>query len=295
MHTPHHTNRRTATALLLGALLPATGAWAVGGSPVSRMYENMARSNKRFATPQNQVRAEPTLIRGLYRLVNRQGEDMGFVNTAGTLYGSTSGFTHIPPKGGGTRQLSGAALEDLRQEMLMQLDAEQLIRVPYGDGGGRRVLLISALDCPVCKRLENTLAQVQGQLNTTFVVLPSALRPVSHPSGAKVWAQVSSLWCAPDQAQAWHAFWREGSLPPASSDGSACAFSSPQKAMQAYLDVFTALQCAGLEIKSVPSMVLENGSLLRYQRDHSNADWLRLLGPEGTPRHPTPTPRWLQT
>lgn len=289
MHLPPALTRRAATTWLLGvALLPSASAWA---NPVSRLYENMARSKKRFATPQDQVRAEPTLIHGLYRLVSRQGDGMGFVNAAGTLYGSANGFTYIPPQGGGPRPLSPAEQAAMQKEMLAALDTAQLIRVPYGDGGGRRLLLLSALDCPVCKKLEAKLLQLQDRLNTTFYIAPLSLRAPDSAAGPKAWGQVARLWCAPDRAQAWQTYWRDGSLPTASD--SACAFNSPQKAARAYLGLHAALLSAGVEIKGTPTLLLEDGRRLPFQSSRSDADWLRQLGPQTAPAQAAPAPQWL--
>lgn len=277
-----------ASALLLGSLL-INAAWA--DPVVGRLYANMHRGHMKLSVPKKQARAVPTLVKGLYRVEGPQGRSIGFTNAEGTLYGGSDGFSYLPADGSAVRRLTEQELADLRSEIVAGIDTSQLIRVQYGDGGGRRVLMFSALDCPICQLLENKLMQLQGSLDTTFYVVPASLRPMQMPAGQQAWQIVSRLWCAPDNGQVWRQFWAgQGQMPQARE---ACAFIEPQQAFNAYMSVHAALLQAGSKARGTPAMFLEDGSLLTYQTSRSDAEWLRVLGPQGAPAPAKPAKRWL--
>ncbi len=95
---------------------------------------------------------------------------------------------------------------DLQQEVIAAIDYDKLIKVSYGDGGGRKMVLFSAVDCGFCQRFEQDLMKKGSGVNTTFYVVPMSLQAFSGAGVAK-WQTVSRIWCADNSSAAWRKYW----------------------------------------------------------------------------------------
>ncbi|MDR0588625.1 MAG: DsbC family protein [Burkholderiales bacterium] len=79
-------------------------------------------------------------------------------------------------------------------------------------GDGSRVLyLFSDLDCPYCAVLEKTLSEMTNLTIYTFMYPLEEL----HPSAV---SKSKKIWCAPDRAKAWEAYFASKELPKNAGD-----------------------------------------------------------------------------
>ncbi|HEY4079185.1 MAG TPA: hypothetical protein VGM81_00695 [Burkholderiaceae bacterium] len=262
------------------ALLCAASARADASSDAShRLFTHLAQARLQLPVGEAQARASSTLVNQLYALSDSQGRALGYFNDAGTLLLDARGAQVLGPDG--LRALTPDETAALRLEVMQRIRYEALIKLVYGQGGGRRVLMFSALDCPYCRRFEDTLGFVGDQLNTTFYVVPSALVGIEG-DGISTWQKVSRIWCAESPGNAWEGFWSEGSLP-AGPAARSCEFAQPQSAVLANQQLRDILKAVGSRVFAVPQFVREDGVVLRSGGQMELRDLDMLFGPKGLP------------
>lgn len=262
---------------------------AVADSAAARLFARMAQSQLTFGLDVQQVETRATPVAGMFEVVERSnGQLVAYTNDAGTVYGNSNGFRALQPTG--DRPLTADESAELRREMLANLDPSLLIRVTYGDGGGRQILLRSAIDCSGCKMMEALLARHAEALNTTFVVLPSSLAPFDASDGPARWNQVASLLCAAEAGHAWKTYWHDHSTPSPSEcrhDGEALATAARQFDD---LTMATAERAGG-----VPRLYDETGGSVPAIQQEKHAQHLDMFyGPLGKPAAgDAPRTSWL--
>lgn len=108
--------------------------------------------------------------------------------------------------------------KDLTENTLKEAQRVDVASLPLADaiktvrGKGERTLyVISDPDCPYCKRLEDTLRQVQNVTIYTFLYPIASLHPDAERKSAVIW-------CARDRAKAWDDFMTKATLPAGSGD-----------------------------------------------------------------------------
>ena len=72
--------------------------------------------------------------------------------------------------------------------------------------GARKLAIFSDADCPYCAKLEKELKDIDNVTIYTFLYPIDQL----HPDSAR---KSRIIWCAPDKAKAWEAFFDSGALP----------------------------------------------------------------------------------
>ena len=241
-------------ALLMAAAGPAL---ADGRTAVSNLVANAARARINLGMTANTVKAAPSLVRGMYVITDGQGKFSGFVNEAGTLYGDPTGMRVFSPSGAPHRPMTPQEIAGLRAEVMAGIDYDKLVKVSYGDGGGRHMLMFSALDCQYCKMFEEYFKVLGRTNNTTFYVVPSSLR-AGNDGGEAVWRGVSQIWCDSNNGEAWKRYWATKELPPQRQ----CAF-DPATAETAGRYLKGILQVIGTRIDGVPTIVREDGVLIK--------------------------------
>ena len=101
-------------------------------------------------------------------------------------------------------------LTDERQRKLNRVDIAGLpyeLAIKKVKGTGERTLVVfSDADCPFCHKLEEELKNVDNVTIYTFLYPIDSL----HPDAAR---KSRMIWCAPDRAKAWDAFFASGTLP----------------------------------------------------------------------------------
>ena len=108
--------------------------------------------------------------------------------------------------------------------------------------GTRKFAMFSDADCPFCKRIENDIKRLDDVTIYTFLFPIDQL----HPDAAR---KSAMIWCAPDRAKAWDAFFEAGTLPDNKGD---CA--TPIKD--------TALLGSRLRVSATPTLVFADGSMV---------------------------------
>jgi hypothetical protein len=277
--------------LLVSAWLAviACSTQAADDSVTARLFANMAASQLTFGLHVQEVGAQPTPVAGLYEVTERRnGQLVAYTNEAGTLYGDSRGFRALQATG--DRPLTAEEGAALRREILAKLDPSFLIRVTYGNGGGRQILLRSAVDCRGCQMLETQLASNATELSTTFLVLPSSLAPIDAPDGPARWEQAAQLLCAVDSGQAWKTYWKSQIVP----TGADCKHGGKALATAAR-QIDDLLLATGERVSAVPKLYAENGtSVPAIQQDKHAQHIDTFYGPRGRPAESNATqPLWL--
>lgn len=277
-----------AIALTLATLVSGA-ALADGRSATHNLFANMSRAGASISNfNENNVLVSPTLVKGMYALTDQQGRLVGYVNEAGTLYGDSRGFTVVSINGAQPRPLAPAEAKDLRFEIMSAIDYDKLPKITHGNGGGRQVLMFSAVDCPYCKTLEDNMRKESGGLNSTIYVVPSSLQNLAQ-GGLQQWQTVSRIWCAENAGPAWQAFWASHAVPQQRQ----CAFADPQIAQRAGRQLKDMLKAVGTDVYGTPVLIREDGVTLRIQNKMNAAEIVALLGPSGAPAPNNAEPRWL--
>ncbi|HVE50993.1 MAG TPA: DsbC family protein [Casimicrobiaceae bacterium] len=108
--------------------------------------------------------------------------------------------------------------------------------------GSRKLVVFSDADCPFCKRLEESLKNVNDVTIYTFLFPIDQL----HPDAAR---KSRLIWCSADKTKAWDEFFESGALPSNSGD---C--DNPVAATQALGN--------RLRIRATPTLVFADGTLV---------------------------------
>ncbi|MEK8088850.1 DsbC family protein [Thermithiobacillus plumbiphilus] len=153
--------------------------------------------------------------------------------------------------------LSEARRADLRRQLLGQVDPGSLI--VFGSASPRRVITaFTNIHCQYCRNLHQSLKSVlaQGDVQVRYVLLPDGRK------GAASYAEAESVWCAPDRARALEKAFSGQKLPTRNC----------KAPMTDYL-----VLARKLNIQGLPSMVLDNGSLLTgFVSDGQIRQWLQI-------------------
>lgn len=276
-----------ATGLLFVAFA-STPAFADGHSAVHNLFSNLTRARASLNVDEASVRVSPTLVRGVYSLANPQGGFIGFTNESGTLFGDYRGLNVVSTSGARPRPLNPAENAEVRAEVVAAIDYDKLPKLSFGNGGGRRLLMFSAVDCPACKVFEDGMRRNAAGLNSTIYVVPSSLQPISQ-GGSKSWQTVSRLWCADDAGTAWRSFWATRDVPQSRQ----CQFAEPRAAEASEQQLKEILRAVGVKVDGTPQIVREDGSLIADVPNLSPSYVSATFGPAGVPQPSMKPMRWL--
>jgi thiol:disulfide interchange protein DsbC len=154
--------------------------------------------------------------------------------------------------------LTEERIQALKAINVADLPLDQAIKVVRGKGE-RKMIVFSDADCPFCKRLENTLADMD---NVTAYIL---LYPIDqlHPDAAR---KSKMIWCSADRPKAWLDYMLKGNLP--ANDGN-CETPLPQ--LQALAQKY--------RVVATPTMVFMDGRVVpgalpkeRLEKEFARAD-----------------------
>jgi hypothetical protein len=276
---------------LVGMFLAASAsitAFADGRSAAHNLFTNLSRAHASLSVNEGTALVGPTLVKGIYSLSNQQGRFIGFTNEAGTIFGDSRGFNVLSPNGAQPRQMALDEANDLRAEVLSAVEYEKLAKVTIGDGGGRRLLMFSAVDCPFCKGFEDALRKNSKGLDTTIYVVPSSLQAISQ-GGYQQWQAVSRIWCADNPGAAWQAYWASHAVPAPTQ----CRFADPRVAENADQQLKDILQAVGLRIVGTPQLIREDAAIVGNKPAMDAAYIKATFGPAGAPQVASKPARWL--
>jgi hypothetical protein len=215
----------------------------------------------RLSLPRNQTVVEKTLVKGIYKVTDNRNQLQYYLTENGEFTGDYKGWRRGPQNVPATLEEQG----QLKYEIMKNIDYDRLVKVQYGTGGQRKLLLFSALDCGYCKKMEASLAKNTKRINTTFYVLPSArdLRvndqgQFTDPAARTIWDAASRITCASDSAAAWKQFWQNKALPPVSAT---CKTSGSKLALDAntFKEILSSVK---VETTGTPAIILEDGRVV---------------------------------
>ena len=291
-------------AHLLGPLVRATAAISLAAfacgfaqadasTAAAAYFKNLERLNYDTAARATTTARGDTLVQGVYRLEDTStGRLVALITERGDLKGDSSGWSRVGPEG--PVELTDAEATQLRAEVMRSVAWDRLIPVRYGDGGGRRLVLISAVNCPYCQRMETSLTKWAASLNTTFYVLPSSLTPldVDGPD-QRTWRQATALWCAADSGASWKRFWATHQVP----NPHGCAL-EPTAAQRLFRNFGTVMASIGAKVRGTPALIREDGVNFSVPPDFDRDYALATYGPAGLPpsaasRDPNAVFDWL--
>jgi hypothetical protein len=281
------------------ALVSVHAAAVDGTEATRRLFTNLQESKfdtKTFLATLNSsfdvATVIPSLVNGLHVVQRRNnGEPIFFTNAAGNILGASDGVYVIPP-GQPPRKMNAEEQRQFSAEVMSNLRYDKLLKVGYGNGGGRRIVMFSAINCPACATLESNLQKTEAKLNqqgsslnTTLYVVPSSLEPL-EPNGWNSWKVAASLWCSGDQGNDWRGYWSKHVFP--SVDIARCTLptleaSRSRDALKLILNAVV-----GTPNDSVPQLVREDATILSH-REVKALDY----GPQGLPQTVRPSAVWL--
>ncbi|MCC2595734.1 DsbC family protein [Pusillimonas sp. MFBS29] len=102
------------------------------------------------------------------------------------------------------RDLTAERMEELSKVAFDTLPLELAVQQVKGDGS-RKIAVFEDPNCGYCKRLHQTLKQVDNITVYTF------LFPILSPDSTE---KARNIWCAEDQAATWRAWMLDGIVPP---------------------------------------------------------------------------------
>lgn len=106
-------------------------------------------------------------------------------------------------------EITGDALNEIRLEALSEIDPKSIIVIKHGNGS-EKLILYSALDCPVCLKQENIIAKelivAKEKHNQTIYLIPTVLNPDN-------WPIVEKIMCSDDRAKSWTDYMINKSVP----------------------------------------------------------------------------------
>lgn len=130
----------------------------------------------------------PAPVKGLYEVV--MGKQLAYTDAAGEMFIFGKIYDMKNQK-----DLTSPRLAELNKIDLKQLNKANAIKTVKGKGT-RTLFVFSDPDCPYCKRLEQTLRDVEDVTIYTFLYPLEGL----HPNARAV---AESIWCSKDKAKAW--------------------------------------------------------------------------------------------
>lgn len=149
------------------------------------------------------------------------------------------------------RNLTDARLRQLNRVSWDSLPFDLAFKRVKGKGT-RKFAMFSDADCPYCKRIEGEIKQLDDVTIYTFLFPIDQL----HPDAAR---KSTLIWCAPDRAAAWDAYFATGNLP--DNQGN-CA--TP------ILDTLRLGQ--RLRVSATPTLVFADGSVVAGALEHDQLE-----------------------
>jgi len=226
--------------------------WATTAVALAQPADRLPATLKRLypGTAFEGVAASP--VPGLSEVV--MGTSVAYVDASGRyfLFGRLFDMQH-------QRDLTAERIERLSAIDFSALPLDSAIKTVRGTG--RRTLAVfSDPDCPHCRALERSLAELQEVTVYTFLYPVAALHPDARDKAIAVW-------CARDRAQAWSDLMAHGVVPA----GGACTHP---------IDRIVALGTA-LRIVGTPTLFAGDGRRIVGAQSAAELDaWLRAVPPQ---------------
>jgi hypothetical protein len=280
------------TSILAFVSLGTSAAIADGKSAAYAYFRNLQKWSYETNYEAATTVTDNTLVNGVYRLEETStGKFIALITESGNIKGGANGWYWIEKDA--MRELNNDELKQLRSEVMHNISWDKLVKVTYGNGGGRRIVLVSAVNCPYCAKMEANLARHFNSIQTTFYVLPTSLVDIDEKGGREAWLNATKLWCAADAGAAWRRFWVKQEVPKENK----CPFdeATAQNIFRNFGNVMSSIDA---RVHGTPAMIREDGKVLSVATDFDDKYINDVLGPEALrhfsslPDETTPL-RWL--
>ncbi|MDM5176944.1 hypothetical protein PO883_07000 [Massilia sp. DJPM01] len=277
-----------ATLLGLACVMGTGSAVADSSSAKANLQANLRRAGVTLPDLDAPgVVTVPAMVKGMYGIYTADGRIVSLTNEAGTITGKGTGLSTVGLQPGKPRPMTPEQLAELRNEIMANLAYDKLIKVSYGNGGGRKILMFTAVDCPACNQLEKDLRKAAPLMNTTFYLATGSLRD-SSAGGLPFLDKVARIRCDDNPGQAWQTYWANRSVPPAR----ACAITAASAEYDFYL-LFRIMQAVKAIKPAIPMLVSEDGTGLPLFAGLTPAKAAAAFGPERKTSALQPTTQWL--
>ncbi|VFR21941.1 Thiol:disulfide interchange protein DsbC [plant metagenome] len=140
--------------------------------------------------------ARQTVVPGIYAIVDPAGKYAPLFTDAKITKMKNGGSGWLDVASG--NPLPAAQVQALRRDMASRIDTGRAIPYQYGQGG-KGAILVTAYDCPYCRKLEQELDA--SAVNAKVYVFPTSLQ---HNQPGPM-ALARDIWCSADAASAWKA------------------------------------------------------------------------------------------
>jgi len=275
----------TAGALAAILMVSSTMARADAPSALHSFYANLGRSGTALGLAEKDASAAATPVRGLYALRSANGSTVGYINEAGTLYGTGKGFQVLPARRDqNLRPLTPEEAANFRAEIMNAIDYDKLVKVNYGAGNDRKQLMFSAVDCGYCQKFEKEMAKIADKVNATIYVMPASLGALD--AAPDQWRKVAAIDCARDRGEAWKTYWQTMKAPTSPAQ---CAI-NPNIAYAHYIDLLMIFNATGIKVTGTPTFIREDGTVIAL-RDIRSPE--KTFGSEGAVPVPPNPQQWL--
>jgi len=189
-----------------------------------------------------------TLVQGVYSLQHPSGQfEPYFTDEAVTMLKTNQGWQRL--QGGLLPPMNAAERQKVQAALFQWLKLDEAVVFRYGDGS-RKVVLISAYDCPSCRAMERDMEQRAKSLNATIYLFPMAL----NYRDVRAMDIATALWCRPDAASAWRSVMLGGAAAPRPTTRSNCGLRTAE---------YTRSLAAMLGSYGVPALFFEDGRVVR--------------------------------
>lgn len=224
---------KTSIALALCLVSSLAGAApTLPDAPDPALTAVVARMQKLYpATSFKEFRTTP--VPGVYEVV--MGRNVAYVDETGRYFL----FGHMWDMQA-QKDLSEALAQESSRIDFDKLPLQDAIKTVKGNGR-RKVAVFSDPDCPFCKQIEKTFAQLNDVTIYTFLFPIDGLHPAAR-------AKATAVWCAKDRVKAWNSLMLDGQVPQAACPQT--PIESNQKLAQS------------LGINGTPSLVFASGQMV---------------------------------
>lgn len=141
--------------------------------------------------------ARQTVVPGIYAIVDPNNSKYAPLFTDAKITKMKNGNSGWLDVASGN-PLPASQVQALRRDMASRIDTGRAIPFQYGQGG-KGAILVTAYDCPYCRKLEQELDA--SSVNAKVYVFPASLQ---HTQPGPM-ALARDIWCSEDAASAWKA------------------------------------------------------------------------------------------
>lgn len=218
-------------------------AWAAGSNGQPQI-DVIAKFTKR---PASEFFARPSPVKYLWVVRDRKDDAAAVVNQDANLI-MLPGNQVINVS---TREVvDKEGVDILKAGILQNISPDLILEYKMGSGEGRNLFLWTAVDCPSCTKLDNSIDAITRGMDGVIRMVPTSINPINKFT-------VNRIWCSSDPAKAWSVWMREKKLPNPSK--AEAVVKGCERGYTLAEDLSAVLTSVGWPIYGTPSIIYENG------------------------------------